>query len=332
MSAFPLLLSGFSDEIAADKNIDTQFAVMSGLGLRYTTLRFLNVDHQVLNVSQLSDRQADYVVEKLQQYDLQVSSIGSPLGKVKLLDIEDGSSNRFRPFAEYLETEVQRVCQLAQRFGSKLVRGFSFYHPRGTPAEHHLDLAADHLRQMAQRCDDFGLTLGLEIEANLIGQTGQLLAELEQRVDHPALALIFDSANVVVQGYSQEQVLEQWRRVLPGLGWLHVKDYAATTRERSTDSTVDEESLSQFVPVGQGAGGYREIFSELHTAMPTLQQRWQTRGLPGFFVDLEPHLKQGGQFGGFSGADGFGIACRALGELLTSTGWEPGLRDRLSTT
>ncbi len=330
MSDFPLLLSGFSDEIAADKNMDTQFAVMSGLGLRYTTLRFLNIDNQVLNVSQLSDRQADQVVEKLAQYDLSVSSIGSPIGKVKLLDIDDGTANRFRPFADYLETEVQRVCELAQRFGSRLVRGFSFYYPRGTPAERHLELAADQLRAIAQRCDEHGLTLGLEIEANLVGHSGQILAELDRRVDHPALALIFDSANVVVQGFSKTQVLEQWRSVMPGLGWLHVKDYVASASEFSTDAPVDEDSLSQFVPVDQGAGGYREIFSELHSHMPRLQQRWQSRGLPGFFVDLEPHLKQGGQFGGFSGADGFGIACRALCNLLLETGWQAGLRRALN--
>ena len=34
------------------------------------------------------------------------------------------------------------------------------------------------------------------------------------------------------------------------------------------------------------------------------------------FLDLEPHLKGGGQYGGFSGVEGFGVALRALLNLL----------------
>ena len=44
------------------------------------------------------------------------------------------------------------------------------------------------------------------------------------------------------------------------------------------------------------------------------------RGAPGVFVDLEPHVKGGGQFGGFSGPDGFGVALRGLCRVLDKTG------------
>jgi hypothetical protein len=37
-------------------------------------------------------------------------------------------------------------------------------------------------------------------------------------------------------------------------------------------------------------------------------------------VDLEPHLKGGGQFGGFSGPDGYGVALRALRGVLDEAG------------
>jgi hypothetical protein len=43
-------------------------------------------------------------------------------------------------------------------------------------------------------------------------------------------------------------------------------------------------------------------------------------GVPGVFMDLEPHLKGGGQFGGFSGPDGMGVALRGLLSLLDFTG------------
>ena len=43
-------------------------------------------------------------------------------------------------------------------------------------------------------------------------------------------------------------------------------------------------------------------------------------GLPGLLLDLEPHVRGGGQFGGYSGADGMGIAARALVGLLDYLG------------
>ena len=44
-------------------------------------------------------------------------------------------------------------------------------------------------------------------------------------------------------------------------------------------------------------------------------------------VDLEPHLKGGGQFGGFSGPDGFGVALRSLCRVLDYVGISYHLRD-----
>mgnify|MGYP000946535572 CR=1 FL=1 len=42
----------------------------------------------------------------------------------------------------------------------------------------------------------------------------------------------------------------------------------------------------------------------------------QKLGAPGAFLELEPHLKGGGQFGGFSGPDGLGVATRSLCRML----------------
>ena len=45
------------------------------------------------------------------------------------------------------------------------------------------------------------------------------------------------------------------------------------------------------------------------------------------FLDLEPHLKGGGQFGGFSGPDGMGVALRSLCRVLDYVGIDYHLRD-----
>lgn len=48
--------------------------------------------------------------------------------------------------------------------------------------------------------------------------------------------------------------------------------------------------------------------------------------MPGVFLELEPHLKGGGQFGGFSGPDGMGVAVRALCSVLDYVGIDYSLR------
>jgi hypothetical protein len=49
-------------------------------------------------------------------------------------------------------------------------------------------------------------------------------------------------------------------------------------------------------------------------------KRMKKIGLPGVLLDLEPHVKGGGQFGGYSGADGMGIALRSLTGLIDYLG------------
>ena len=319
----PVLLSGFSDEAANQKTAEQQFCAFAALGLRYYTLRFIDAGEGIQNAMLLSPESIQRILTMQSEYGLSVSSLGSPIGKVKLIDIEDGTSNRFVHFAEYLKKDVQRACDLANTFGCKLIRGFSFYHPRGTDPEKHLAQAIDQLGQIARLCDANGLTFGLEVEANLIGQTGKLLKKLYDGVADPAMLLIFDGANLVCQGMTTEQVYDEYLAMKDGMGWLHVKDYQRPTM-RSTH--VDEESLKSFVPADQGDSGHEAIFRDLKRDYSSLLAKLSKRGIPGLFMDLEPHVKGGGQFGGFSGPDGFGVAMRGLCRVLDYVGLPYDLR------
>ncbi len=321
-----VLLSGFSDEAAPDKTPDQQFSVMAALGLQYVSLRFLDCGSGIRNVLDLNPGEFRLLRRQLAQFGLSVSSIGSPIGKVRIADIDDGTANRYVPFQAYLGTEVPRALDAAEALECRLVRGFSFYHPKNQPVQPWLRQAVDQLGQIAEMCAQRGLTFGLEIEANLIGHTGQILRDIHATINSPALVLVFDGGNLVTQGYSTDQILEQFRVMLPGLGWMHVKDHARASGPAS-GTWVDEERLDRFVPADQGAAGHLAIFEELRGNLPGIVQRLKQRRVPGFFVDLEPHLRGGGQFGGYSGPDGMGIACRALCHVLQSAGLSFRLRD-----
>ena len=47
------------------------------------------------------------------------------------------------------------------------------------------------------------------ILASLVGQNGYLLEEIHRQVNHPALVLIFDAANIITQGYTAAETLQQ---------------------------------------------------------------------------------------------------------------------------
>jgi sugar phosphate isomerase/epimerase len=310
-----LILSGFADEATRLKDPDRQFSVMAALGLKYVVVRFVDCGHGPRNVIDLSPRELATVRESLAEYGLQVSSIGSPLGKIRIADIDDGTSNRYVPFADYLENDVVRAIDAACQLESRLIRGFSFYPPRGAAARDWLPLSVDHLGRIADRCRQAGVTFGLEVEANLIGHTGEVLAEIFHQVNSQALVLVFDGGNLVTQGHSRESVLRQFRSMLPGLGWMHIKD-SRRVMPGSADGYVDEAGLCEFVPADIGDVGHEAILQELAGAMPEIAARLRRRGIADFFIELEPHLRAGGQFGGFSGPDGMGVALRALCEVL----------------
>ena len=330
-----VVLSGFGDEAANHKTAVEQFAAFAAVGLQYYSLRFVDVGGGVKNVMKLTKSEIIRLRHLEDEYGMNVASIGSPLGKVKLRDVDDGTKNPFVPFDRYLDKKVGRACELAHAFETKLIRGFSFYHPQGSDPREHVSQAADQLAQIAEACHRSDLTYGLEIEANLVGQSGELVAELHRRVNHPALVTVFDGGNIVSQGYSTEETFSQYLAMKPSIGWMHIKDYhepqlnpiAGLSDAGRKSEHVDEEKLKHFVPAHLGDSGHERILRDFADVIPQLHEKLAKRGIPGVVLDLEPHLKGGGQFGGFSGPDGMGVALRGLCRVLDHLGIEYHLRD-----
>ena len=322
-----VILSGFADEAANHKTAVEQFASFAALGLEYYSLRFVDVtgDGQVKNVMDLTKGEITKLRHLEDEYGMNVASIGSPIGKVKLIDEEDGTQNRYVPFKKYLKKDVAKACDRAHAFETKLIRGFSFYHPKGQDPWLYMSQTVDQLGQIAEACHHSDLTFGLEVEANLVGQSGQLLAELHRQVNHPAMVTIFDGGNLIMQGFSTMDSYEQYLAMKPSLGWIHVKDYHDPGLKRTKH--VEEDKIKNFVPVEDGDSGYDLIFRDFKKVLPKLTKKLKRRGIPGVVVDLEPHVKGGGQFGGFSGPDGFGVALRSLCKVLDSVGVGYHLRD-----
>ncbi len=322
----PIILSGFADEAANDKLAVQQFSALAAAGLQYYSIRFIDVGEGIKNAMALTKAELKTVVKMQADYGLNVATLGSPIGKVRLLEVDDGTKNKFVQFKKYLQTDVKHACEVANTLGTKLLRGFSFYHPVGTPPESHINQVVDQLGQIADLCASEGLVFGLEVEANLVGQTGTILAEIHRLVKRANLVLIFDGANLVCQGLTPDEVYSEYLAMKPGLGWIHIKDY----RHSSVDGRlkhIDEASLKNFVPADIGDTGHEAILRDLKNELPKIEKRMKKLGAPGVIMDLEPHVKGGGQFGGFSGPDGFGVALRGLCRTLDYVGIKYHLTD-----
>lgn len=310
-----VLLSGFADEGAVRKTAREQMTMLAALGMSYYSIRFVDAGYGIKNVMLLGDEEVTLLKQLHSDYGVRVATLGSPIGKVKIKDVDDGTTNRYVAFKDYLEKDVRRAIALAHAFETKLIRGFSFYPPKGEAPEGYVKEAGDRLGQIAALCEREGVIFGLEVEANLVGQNGHLMSHLYRHVGSKALTLVFDAANIFCQLGTRKAVLENYHAMADGIGWLHIKDYRQKGKFQ-WHGHVDEGMLKNFVPCDEGDCNHPALLKDFAKRIPALERKLKKLGVPGVFVDLEPHVKGGGQFGGTSGPDGFGVALRALMRVL----------------
>ena len=80
-----VLLSSLADESAFDLTAVEQFTAMAALGLEFYSLRFIDVGKGVKNVMDLTKGEIQKVRHLEDKFGLNVASIASPIGKVKLV-------------------------------------------------------------------------------------------------------------------------------------------------------------------------------------------------------------------------------------------------------
>ena len=134
MSSKPsVIISAFADEAANYRTALEQMTALAAIGIRNYSPRFIDVTGEgtTEHVVDLSPEKLEKLKQYHAEYGVSVTSIGARVGKVKLLDVDDGSHNAYVPIAEYLSGEVAKTIAAAKALDTKLIRGFSFYHPRG---------------------------------------------------------------------------------------------------------------------------------------------------------------------------------------------------------
>ena len=218
-----LILSAFSDEYA--DGLVEQCKALNDFGISYMEMRGVNGK----NVSTLTKAEILEAKRTLLDYGIKVSSIGSPLGKIKI----DGD------LKGHLET-AKRVFETANELGAKYIRMFSFYLPEGKTREECRGQVFDELEKLLLLADSYGVTLCHENEALIYGESPEKCLELVEYFDGK-LKCVFDMGNFVLDGYNP---MDAYKLLEKHVEYFHIKDalYAGA-----------------IVPAGKGEAQIKEI-------------------------------------------------------------------------
>jgi sugar phosphate isomerase/epimerase len=268
-------LSGFIDEISADPT--EQAMVAADLGLRYAEIR----SAWDVNILDLGDEQIADLQGILRSRHLDVSSIGSPIGKI-FID-ED-----FEPHL----ARMRHAADIAQRLHAPYIRVFSFFLRPGSDPAAHRDEVLRRMRALADVAEQSGVILLHENEKEIYGDVPERCLDIVESVGSANLRVTWDPANFVQVGV--RPWTDAFAMLRPHLEYMQIKDALLA------DQTV--------VPAGEGDGELVETLRAL-----------RDDGFDGFF-SLEPHLANFTSAGGFSGAELFTRACTAFIGLLDADG------------
>ncbi|MCU1575180.1 MAG: sugar phosphate isomerase/epimerase [Micrococcaceae bacterium] len=269
------LLSGFGDEIDDDPAI--QIAVLQALGANHIEVR----SAWGTNVVDLSDDELHRLKQLLDDKDMKVSAIASPIGKVDVSLPVEHEVERLR-----------RAANAARILESGYIRIFSFYYGDSVPVDSIRDDVIERMRALAAVAEESGVVLLHENEKDIFGDVPERVLDILETVASPALKAAWDAANFVQVGVKPFD--EAYERIRPHLEYLQVKDALFAN--------------GHVVPAGEGDGDLLRTVQAL-----------KADGYTGF-ASLEPHLAGAHGLGGFSGPTAFGIAARAFAKVTQEAG------------
>jgi sugar phosphate isomerase/epimerase len=206
-------LCAFSDE--AGSSLEEQIFALKRNNISLMELR--SIDKK--NVADFTIEEAIAYQKKLEENNISVWSIGSPIGKVNI-NVD---------FEEYLK-KVAHVCELAKVFKTDKIRMFSFFH-----AYEDEEKVYEYLRKMVEVATSYGVNLYHENEKDIFGDTAERVQKIMNNVN--GLKYIYDPANYLQCDQQAELTLELFHSKTD---YFHIKDVISST--------------GQLVPAGYGDG------------------------------------------------------------------------------
>lgn len=280
-----LMISGFSDEI--DQNFDLQLQRASACGVKAIEIRGVNGR----NIKTYTPKEAEILKEKLDAHGMIVSSIGSPIGKIKITD----------DFAPHFE-EFKNVVALCKVLNTQNIRMFSFFLP-AEEAEAHEEEVMRRLEKMAEYAAKEQVVLLHENEKGIFGDIAPRCEKIMKRLYSDHFKAVFDFANFVQCG---QDTLEAYEMLRPYIAYIHIKDAL--------------QEGGKVTPAGWGDGHVKEILMKLkesgYQGFLSLEPH-----LTDFIGFRELENSTGEEKAAMDGTTAYRIALDALKGLLWEIDW-----------
>lgn len=242
-----LIISGFSDEISAD--FSKQLETVKSLGMSYISLRAadgINISNYTLQMV------CDKLLPQLSKHGVCVSSLGSPIGKIKIDDEE--------AFDRQL-AQLEELCKIANKLNCKYIRIFSFYIPAEDDFDKYENKVIAKLEAFVKIAEKYKVILLHENEKEIYGDIAKRCENLFKAIKSPCFKAAFDYANFVQCGEDTEKA---WEMLKAYVVYIHIKD------------AVYSDSLNVLCGTGDGK-------------IQPLLKKAVDGGYKGFLT-LEPHL------------------------------------------
>lgn len=221
--------SAFADE--ASSNFDEQLAALRRNRIRFLEIRGVNK----CNVESLADCTLKEIKKKMDEAGIQLSALGSKLGKTDIT----------KPFAPSLEN-LKRACEVCHLLGTDRIRIFSYFIPEGEERAPYREEVLERLGKLCDYAETQGIHLFHENESRIYGQNPAEVLEIIKA--EPRLGKIYDPSNFVMEDADIDFCRKE---ILPFTDYLHIKD---CTKEH------------EIVPPGAGDGKIAETVAD-HSAL-----------------------------------------------------------------
>jgi sugar phosphate isomerase/epimerase len=235
-------LSVVTDEVSAD--FETALELARGWSLEAVEIRGIGEKRYPMLSKYWMDRVPDLVAEA----GLKVAALSPGLFKIpypqpprsetRILRWEDAMMHECYTTAEklvqyHLEEILPASIEAAKALGAGVIVCFSFDRGHETPADTPPPQEViDILREAAQKVDQAGLTLAVEVEHICWGDTGERTARLVERVGVNSLGINWDPANAYRAG-EDHPFPDGYRAVRELIRHVHYKN-------ATTDQTTGE--------------------------------------------------------------------------------------------
>ncbi len=216
-------ICAFADEASNELQGQIDALKRNNIGL----LEIRGVDGQ--NIKEISYEKIKEIKKTLDQNDIKVWSIGSPVGKY---NVDDN-------FERQLD-EFKRLCEYAEILEANRIRMFSFF-------SKNQEAVFENLAKFAYVCPK-NVIMCHENEKGIFGDDIDSCLKIHQHFDN--IKMVFDPANFIQCGVN---TLEAWEKLHKYVDYMHIKD--ALEDKRVVRAGYGIGNIEKLVTMYQKMGG-----------------------------------------------------------------------------